>query len=253
MFWSQLKKELMSLRGDVLLPIGGFLIWTVFLHTRMTVWEPWLPAGLAWLPMLFIPIWIVWNGIQLYHAEWGANTHYLMLSLPVRAWRIWLPKLTALIAGALLLAAAVSVLALTLAPRALALSDDLRVIVRALPTGWLLSTSLKIGAAMLGVGLLLAIITQFAYLFSRMFERFQWLLMAWTWILSSWLMERFVELVEPLFRWLPDAQFHVLEMGDHGFVLRAVTLDSAPIVATAVFAALLLLLINVVIEQALEV
>ena len=253
MFWSQLKKEMSVLRGELLLAIVAFILWAIFLHTRMTVWEPWMPLALAWLPQLFIPIWIVWNGVHLYHHEWNGNTHYLMLSLPVRGWRIWLPKLTALAVGSLLMASVVSGLAMTLAPRAMALSQELRVIFDALPKGWLPSFSLQVALVVLLSSFLLAIIAQFSYLFSRLFERFQWLLMAWTVILTVWAMERFVNFVSPLLGWLPDFRFHLLEMGDHEFILRAVTLDSAPALATALFAALLMLLINVMLEDALEV
>lgn len=253
MFWSQLKKELMSLRGDLLLTIGGFLVWEIFLHTRMGLWEPWLPLMLSLAPLFFVPFWMAWNGVNLFHQEWSANTHYLMLSLPVRAWRIWLAKLFALLVSGMSLTAFVAATAFTLAPRALALSPELQAIAGALPPGWLLKISLQVGAALLGSSLVLAIITQFAYLFSRMFERFQWLVMAWTVFLMFWLMERFVGLVEPVLRWLPGLRIHLLELGERELVERAVMLDSAPVVATAVFGVLIAMLINVVIEDALEV
>ena len=55
MFWSQLKKELMSHRGEAMLLTGIILLWDVFLHTRIGLWDPWLVFPLGFAPPHFCP------------------------------------------------------------------------------------------------------------------------------------------------------------------------------------------------------
>ena len=218
MFWSQLKKDLMSLRGEAILLTGIILLWDVFLHTRIGLWDPWLVFPLGWLPLTFVPLWIAWTSVHLYHQEWSANTHYLMLSLPVRAWCITLSKLAAIIIGALGYSVVIAVGGLTLLSRAGGSIGELKAFLDALPGGWLIVTAVQMGAVALLGSLFLGVITQFAYLFSRLFERFQWLLMAWTWILSFWMWDRFESFVGPLLGWLPDFTIRSVEArqpGDH--------------------------------------
>lgn len=251
-FWSQLKKELMALRGEALILIGAILLWFIFLHTRIAVWEPYLIIPLGWLPVVFVPLWIAWTSVHIYHQEWSANTHYLMLSLPVRAWRISLAKLAALFIGALGYVSVIAIGSLTLIARAEGLMGELGHVVASLPDGWLATSIVQFGGAVFMGCFIFAVVTQFAYLFSRLFERFQWLLMAWTWILSFWALDRFVDIVSPLLRWLPDVHVRAIEILNEEVMVQPTSIDGGSIGATVIFGILMVLLINVVIEQAVE-
>lgn len=252
MFLSQLKKELLTLRGEVLFAIGAILPWTVFLHTRIADWDPLVVLLLGWLPAVFFPLWIVLASVQLYRQEWSANTHYLMLSLPTRAWRISLAKLTAILIAALAYLAVVTLSGLTLFGRIGEVLPELHLMLRALPAGWLATTVAQVVVGAFFWSLLLAVVTQFSYLFSRLFERFQWLLMAWTWILSFWVMDKFVHIAAPLFGWLPDLRVGIPRIIDQEFIVTTAVIDGGPLWATLLFGVLMACLVNVVIEQAVE-
>ena len=59
-------------------------MWTLFLLSRVGVWQPEAIVAVYWLPTGFLPLWTLWTAVQLYRQEWRENTSYLMLSLPVR-------------------------------------------------------------------------------------------------------------------------------------------------------------------------
>src|SRR5690606_8269805 len=67
--------------------------------TRVGKWPVEAVTALSLLPTGFLPLWVLWSALHLYRQEWRENTHYLLLSLPVPAWKITLPKLAALFTG----------------------------------------------------------------------------------------------------------------------------------------------------------
>ncbi|HLS91563.1 MAG TPA: hypothetical protein VK101_09955, partial [Limnochordia bacterium] len=65
MWWQQYKKELMGHRAEGLLIAGALIVWTFLLLSRVNRWSPEAIAVLYWLPMGFLPLWVLWSSVQL--------------------------------------------------------------------------------------------------------------------------------------------------------------------------------------------
>jgi len=254
MWWQQYRKELLGHRGESALIAGAIVVWIIFLLSRIGIWRPDVITGVYWLPMGFLPLWVLWTSVQLYRQEWRENTSYLMLSLPVRARVITSAKLAVLVTGivgfTLLILAGGWIVA--------ARTGFLGSIVRhpefaKVPTEWIIKMSL-FGYGGLVVGLVvLGLISQFAYLFSRLFTRFQGLVMVWTWILMIWLLGVAADLGSVIFGWLPDFYLRSLTIFFDTPEFSLVRVESGPIVAVALLLIGIYSLLNVLLEQVVEV
>lgn len=254
MWWQQYKKELMGHRGEGLLIGGALVVWTIFLLSRVGAWRPEAVAAIYWAPMGFLPLWVLWTSVQLYRQEWRENTSYLMLSLPARAWVITSAKLaviaTGVIAFTLLIAAGGwLVAARTGLLASIAQSPDLA----AIPKEWIVKITLLGYVLTLATFVVVGFLAQFSYVFSRLFTRFQGLVMVWTWILLAWLISRVGDLGGLLLAWLPDFYVRSLNivLGTPEFFL--VRIESGPFVAVALLLAALYALLNAMLERAVEV
>lgn len=254
MWRQQFKKELMGHRGEILLLAGALVVWTLFLLSRSGLWSSELIVALYWAPSGFLPLWALWTSVQLYRQEWRENTSYLMLSLPVRAWKITSVKLAVLAAGIvgfslLLLAGAWLVAARSGFLAELAETDLFAVV----PREWVVKMLLLLYALMVAGFVVMGLVAQFAYVFSRLFSRFRGLMMVWTWILLFWLMGRVGDIGGRLLAWMPD--FHLRSLDATGGVLEfhLLTIESGPFWALVLFTAGLYALLNIVLERAIEV
>lgn len=253
MWWRLYKKELLGHRGEILLA-GAFVVWTLFLLSRVGVWQPEAIVAVYWLPTGFLPLWTLWTAVQLYRQEWRENTSYLMLSLPVRAWMITSAKLAALLTGVIGYSLLIGAGGWLLFARTGLLAAVRQVeIVSLVPVEWLVKMALLGYLWMIGALGMLGLIAQFAFVFSRLFARWQGLAMAWTWVLIIWLMGRFGDIGGRLLAWLPDFKFRVLHMVAGAPEFRVVTVESGPFWALVLFAAGLFALLNVTLERAVEV
>lgn len=259
MWWRQFTKEVMAIRGELLLIAGALAAWTLFLLSRAGMWATEVIMAIYWLPTGFLPLWALWTSVQLYRQEWRENTSYLLLSLPVRAWKITSAKLAVILAGLLgfsLLALAGGVL---LAARTGLLSEILGELRRMnafalVPRDWVMKMALLGYGSAIGSFLVVGLVAQFAYVFSRLFSRLRGLVMVWTWLLVFWAMGRVSQLGGWLLAWLPD--FHVRVLADiSGGVpqFETVRVDSGPIVATALCVIGVYVLLNFLLERAVEV
>lgn len=254
MWWQQFKKELLAQRGEALLLSGFLLVWTVFLLSRTGTWPREAILALYFLPSGFLPIWALWMSVQLYRQEWRENTSYLMLSLPVRAWKITSAKLAFLVsvavwfsllilAGAWLIAARMGILA------EIAEMNHFAVI----PTEWLVKMGVLLYVLALAGIVSVSLVTQFAYVFSRLFTRLRGNVMAWTWILSFWLMARVSDLGGRLLAFLPDFYVRTLYIAGGTPEFQLLRIESGPVWAMVLFLAGLFALLNAVLEKAIEV
>jgi len=254
MWWQQFKKELMSHRGESLLVVGALVIWTVFLLTRIGVWRPDVITGAYWAPMGFLPLWVLWTSMQLYRQEWRENTSYLMLSLPARAWVITSAKLAVIAASLVVFTLLIALGGWIVASRTgiLALVTQTPEFA-ALPKEWLVKTALTGYGVLLASLITLGFVVQFAYVFSRLFARFQGLLMLWTSILVSWLLSRVADLGSVILGWLPDIHVQSVNIALGIAQFDLVRIESGPIVAVALALVGLYTLLNAIIERAVEV
>ena len=121
------------------------------------------------------------------------------------------------------------------------------------PFEWLTKMAL-LGYVSLVAGLgMMGLIAQFAYVFSRLFARFQGLAMAWSWFLIVWMMGWFGDIGGRLLAWMPDFKVRVLHVFGGVPEFRVVTIESGPFWALALFAVGLFALLNLTLERAVEV
>lgn len=254
MWWQQYKKELMGHRGESLLIVGALLVWTLYLLSRVGVGSPGVIAIVYWAPMGFLPLWVLWTAVQLYRHEWRENTSYLMLSLPVRAWVITSAKLAVLVTGIVGFSLLIAAGGWIVAARTGVLAEIAQVIDRsAIPAEWIVKVSFLLCGVTLASLVVFGLVAQFAYVFSRLFSKFQGLVMVWTWILVFWLMGRAAHLGGRFLGWLPDVYVRTL-VGNVGMPeFHLVKIESGPFVAMALVVVGLFVLLNAVLEKAIEV
>jgi len=239
---------------ELLLVAGALILWTLFLSTRVGDWPAEIVVGLVWLPASFLPLWAIWTSVQVYRQEWRENTSYLVLSLPARAWTITSAKLAVVAAGLIGYSALTAAGALLLGARTgIARSPALADLFSVWPADWFVKTALLAWAGWLFVLLLLCVVTQAAYVFSRLFHRFQLLVMVWAWVLFSWVLATAGSIGGWLFAWLPDFHIRALHVANDLPGFQTVTVQSGPVVGVFLAGLGLYWLINLVMEQAVEV
>jgi len=255
MWRQQYKKELMANRAEALFLLGFYALWTVWLLSRAGVWEPEAVIALYIAPLSgILPLWALWTSVQLYRQEWRENTSYLMLSLPVRAWKITSAKLAALLTGVLALCLLSGAGLWLLMVRTGLLAELFgRNLFALVPLEWLVRVSLLAFGGMLAGLVVLALFTQLAYVFSRLFTRFRGLVMLWTWALSFWLLIRVGDLGSRLLGFLPDFRLRMLSVRNGVPEFEVLTIDSGPFVAIVLLLFGLYWLLNAVLERAIEV
>lgn len=254
MWWRQFKKEWLGYKGETALLVGAFVVWTAFLYSRAGVWPSQVIFTLYFLPSGFLPLWAIWTSVQLYRYEWRENTSYLMLSLPVRAWVITSAKLALLLTGivgyTLLIGAGAVIIGYRVAGGSLMLMGDPFSIV---PFWWAVRMILLGYTAMVGGLMVTGLIAQFAYVFSRLFSRFQGLVMGWTWFVTIWLLSRVGDLGGRLLAWMPDFHLPVWEVSGSMPGFRSITIESGPFWALALGVVGVYALLNLILERAIEV
>ena len=255
MWWQQYKKELMANRTEVLFLLAFYALWTVWLLTRVGLWDPEAIIAVYMAPLTgMLPLWALWTSVQLYRQEWRENTSYLMLSLPVRAWKITSAKLAALLTGVLALWLLFAAGFWLLMSRTGLWAELFRRNLFALvPLEWVVRMSLLAFGVMLAGLVVLALFAQFAYVFSRLFTRFRGFVMLWTWGLSFWLFIRVADLGSRVLGFLPDFHLRMLNVRNGVPEFDVVAIDSGPFVAVALLLFGLYWLLNAVLERAIEV
>lgn len=252
MWRRQFFKELQGHRGEILLLAGALLAWTAFLYSRAGAWEPELILVLYWFPTGFLPLWAIWTSVQLYRQEWRENTSYLMLSLPVRAWTITSAKMAAIGLGIIGFSALILLGAALLIART-GFWPTVEGVFDVIPLAWFVKTGVWICVVGLLGMLALSLMAQFAYVFSRLFTRFQGLAMVWTWFLSLWLSGKAAWLGHRFLGWLPDFRMQAISIMNNVPAVHTVTIDSGPFWAVVLFFLGLYWVLNITIERAVEV
>ncbi|HBN96556.1 MAG TPA: hypothetical protein DDZ66_09670 [Firmicutes bacterium] len=209
-----MKRFLRLLRKDLqasLLPMGflsGITLILMF-FTRFKISTGGWPIEAAFasivMPLVFLPLWLLWQSFQTLRTEWREDTVYTLLVLPVPGWQVMLAKLLAIwIEYTVLLGVTAIGTLLFFAPLVQEAMEILPSVVWALRNGLLLYL---IGLALLAS---VVIFVQLAFVISKMAGRVQGLVAIWTLILSGWLVEKLGVLLEPLFRWMPKLPLHKL-------------------------------------------
>lgn len=254
MWWQQFKKELFGHKADFALLGGALLVWAAFLVSRVGVWSIELIFVLYWFPSGFLPLWAIWTSVQLYRQEWRENTSYLMLSLPVRAWTITSAKLAVILTGVVGFSLVILAGGWLIVVRSGIIPELGRAdLFEWVPMDWVVQMGVLSYAWSVAGLLVIALIAQLAYVFSRIFARFQGLVMAWTWLLTIWLMGRVGDIGGRLLAWMPDFHLRVFDFAGEGARLQSVAIESGPFWALALFVVGVYALLNLTLERAVEV
>src|SRR5690606_42106689 len=80
MWWQQYKKEILGNRTELLFLIGAYLLWTLFLLSRIGRWDEGAIIAAYFAPATGIfPLWAWWTSGQVDRQGWrGKTTHRLL-------------------------------------------------------------------------------------------------------------------------------------------------------------------------------
>ena len=209
-----MKRFLRLLRKDLqasLLPMGflsGITIILMFLIRFKISTGSWpVEASLAAvaIPLVFLPLWLLWQSFQTLRSEWREDTVYTLLVLPVPGWKVMLAKLSAIWVEY------TGLLAVTVIGTLLFFAPLVQEAMQVVPSvAWLVRNGLLLYLVSLATLASVVIFVQLAFIVGKMVGRLQGLVAIWTLILSGWLVDKLGVLLEPLFRWLPTLPVHRL-------------------------------------------
>ena len=223
-----LKKELVSIRWHMGVLLVLTVGWHVFLAIKAPSWGPELAFGLGWIPLSFIPIWLLWMGFQTYRSEWSHDTAYLLMALPVPGWKITTSKLLAV------MIAYVSGLALFVASFGILLGSSARQVLGeafVMPAEWYVRTGLNGFVLSLLLVSTVIMLTHFSYIASRMVKRMRGFMMVWVLLIALWLTQRIGYVIEPLLAWIPWMAFDTVNYNNGITHLGEVRFSLAPVLA----------------------
>lgn len=197
------------------------------------------------MPFLFASLVAVGAGFFQLSTEWRTNTIYLLLSLPMRGWKVLAAKLVALIAllvGTLAwMGGSFSLILLRSMWEALFGEQG---------TDGFSATLLNMAGNSVWIYLLavtlLVLLAQFAFLCGQLIARFRWVAVLAAFFAGLWLIFRAAPLLSALLAWLPDLRFG-------GELEGVVYLHSGMFVALALLGAGLVWLNGYLFEKVVEV
>lgn len=218
-------------RHFILLTILAY-VWHLVLLALGSRLAPGGMVFLALLPLLLAPLWAMWASVGLVRRT--SKRHSSFRGGAFSAWRLLVGNLGAVLVQVLVYSVLVTVGALLLFRSALGVAG----LVDLLPipsVDWILGFLVRAYAAGLLFTLVAAAISQFAYLFSRLGERYRWLMGIWVSILATWIGMRLVPLFAQWFRGLPDFVFDEIYAVGDVFEFRTVLVDSGPFAGVVLF------------------
>jgi hypothetical protein len=155
------------------------------------------------LPYLFLVALAVGTGYYQLHVEWRTNSIYLLLSLPIRGWKVLAAKLAAavslLIATSIVIAASFASLLLRVVWDEVSTSEDWSEIGPSL-----VNIVLNFYWICLFAILFLLIVVQFTYLCGQLVAKFKWIVMLSAFFGIIWLVLRISPLLSNLLVWTPE-------------------------------------------------
>lgn len=243
-----LGKELQQAVSTALVFIILIVAWFAFLTTRVGVWPNLVPFGLGMATLGFVPFWALWRTFYSFRQEWTGDHMYLLLSLPVPGWYMTSTKLLVAMVELFVYSGIIlggSLLLLT--------ADGLGGFpIELLRQEALLSTSLK-AAFVQTLGLVvMMIVIQFSYLFSRLVSRRRGLMMMLVGLISFWFVFRVGGWIAPLFHWIPPVPLQNIEITGGLLTTRTLYLGVAPVIGSFVAALLLFVIGSNVLERDIE-
>ncbi|MGG1516958.1 hypothetical protein ABE504_16235 [Paenibacillus oryzisoli] len=202
--WNLFRKEVKSI-----LPLYGiFAVAVLLMHLivlfKSAVIDMDVTMVLAlMMPYLFLAAIALGTGYYQLYTEWKSNSIYLLLSLPIRGWKVLTVKLAAvmtlLILSCVWIAASYAILLLRTQWGELTVSEDWSSIMPNLLT--IAGNFFWMGLLTL---LLLLILVQFTYLCGQLVAKFKWIVMLIAFLGILWLVLRISPLLAALLAWMPE-------------------------------------------------
>lgn len=209
-----MKRFLRLLQKDLqasLLPVGFLsgitLILLAFTRFKISTsaWPVEVSIAAVAIPLVFLPLWLLWQSFQTLRTEWREDTVYTLLVVPVPGWKVMLAKLLAIAIEYTVLLAVIVVGTLAF------FLPLVREVMQFVPSfAWVLRNGILLYLVSLAMLASVVIFVQLAFVVGKMVGRVQGLVALWTLVLSGWLVDRLGVLLEPLFRWLPTLRLHKL-------------------------------------------
>jgi len=246
MFLTLLKKDL----RQSLLPVALYIGFTLVVYALATQFQD--PRAVLMFPLASLPLagllfYIPWRSLSLWRREWQGNHSLLLLSLPVPGWQQVLVKLlTVVIEVVAILPFATTVSYLQIQGALGGLPG-----LGAVAVGLLQSTY---PYALLPICFAMALLVQSAYLASRLYRRFRWLLFGSALLVEIWAFFRLGSLLSvPLRRLLPfGVPFTHMEINDGHLFHYVRYLHPAPLLVSALIVGAVLWLVGRWVERDLE-
>ncbi|HCU22602.1 MAG TPA: hypothetical protein DF698_06915, partial [Candidatus Atribacteria bacterium] len=156
-FGSLLKDELKNSMGSIILLLALVIVWDLFLYTRRDIWDVTLVFILSFLPIIFLPFYALVSGFYLLREEWRKKTIARLLSLPVKGITLTSVKLLIIWIETVIFIVVIFIGVITFSKIALLEPIPNQVL-------WQLGILLSV------ISILVAILSQFAYLVGRVFR-----------------------------------------------------------------------------------
>jgi len=183
-------------------------------------------------------------GYYQLHTEWRTNAVYLLLSLPVRGWKVLTAKLAAVMSLFLLsllwLGASFGLVLLGLRWEMLSVTAELSEMLPVM-LNYAVNSTLLYGLVML----LVLSILQFAFLCGQLAARLRWLVVIAAFFGIVWLVFRISPVLSALLAWTPDVFF--------GGGIEAAYLYSGPLLVLLLISAGIVWLSGYLLEKEVEV
>lgn len=214
----------------------------LFILAKSSIWDNDTIFVLsAVMPFLFVSVIALGTGYYQLYSEWKTNSIYLLLSLPVRGWKVLTAKLAAVL---LLLILAIVGVGASFALLLLRVKwDEFK---GELPLPTLLNvTANSFWMYGLVVIFLLAVI-QFAFLCGQLVAKFRWLMVFAAFLSSLWLVVRISPLFSNLLMWIPEIPFG-------GEDTEVMYLHSGPFIVLFILSVGLIGLSGYILEKEVEV
>ncbi|WP_127582895.1 hypothetical protein [Paenibacillus koleovorans] len=232
-----------------LFPLYGVLgILTVLLHLFLLIKFDVMDDDVVFVFGVLTPFFVISSlalgtGYYQLYTEWRTNSIYLLLSLPVRGWKILSAKLTAVVS--LLVATLLFCSASFLLILVRAVWDNLGSEIELSGTTMINILLNSFWMYLLTMVLLLAMI-QFAFLCGQLVTRLKWLVALSAFLAGSWLLMRVSPMLSDLFLWMPDILYG-------GKDTDLIYLHSGPFLILLLFCVGLTMLNGVIFEKEVEV
>lgn len=196
------------------------------------------------LPFLLVSIIAIGTGYYQLHVEWKTNSIYLLLSLPIRGWKVLTIKLAAVLSLLLVTLLWTGVSFALILYRAKRGEFNAREDISELFPILLNVTINSFWLYVLIVGLLLVVI-QFTFLCGQLVTKLKWLVMFGAFLGTLWLVLRISPLLSNLLVWTPEILF--------GGATDVIYLHSGPFIVLLLIGIGLMALNGLIFEKEVEV